>query len=240
MSGNLAISSTNATMFGYDNMSPTTPDYPKFDTWGFLETTHPLVDSQKNRIRPQTPDVLSALIEMPNPPEAPTSYVLNSPPQSLLSPSSPSTSSCSIPSPTVSRPPSVQATMSLLVKEGLKMTIQTKRKIQGKDQIVLEHREPSQDQLTLEDKMRRMKRRERNKVAAAKCRKIKKERTYKLAIESEHLEADNFALRTEIQSLKLERQKLLALLTNHLPRCCLPLQQNSCAQSHTTHPWPIV
>lgn len=222
-------------MFGYDATSPTTPDYPKFDTWGLLGTTHPLEDSQKNRMRPQTPDVLSELIEMPILPEVPTTQVLNSPPQFLLNPSSPSTSSCSIPSPT-----SVQATMSLLVKEGLKMTIQTKRQIQGKDQIILEHREPYQNQLTLEDEMRRMRRKERNKVAAAKCRKLKKERTYKLTIESDHLEADNFALKTEIQSLQLERQKLLALLTNHLPRCCLPLRQNSCAQSHTAHSWSVV
>ncbi|XP_013778305.1 jun dimerization protein 2-like [Limulus polyphemus] len=228
-------------MYGYDATSPIISECPMYDSCGPLGTTYPPTDSQEyfegNGLRPHTPEVLTTLVDMPDPT---CSYFLTSSPQSILSPSSPSTSSCSVPSPVLSRPPSVQATMSLLVKEGLKMAIHTRRNVQGKNQVVLEYREPHQEKLTEEDEMRRRRRRERNKIAATKCRNKKKERTHKLAIESDHLEVNNVALRTEIHNLELERQELLNLLTNHLPRCCLPSQQNSCAQPHATYPCPIV
>ncbi|GIY13647.1 BZIP domain-containing protein [Caerostris extrusa] len=73
--------------------------------------------------------------------------------------------------------------------------------------------------LTPEDEDRRRRRRERNKVAATKCRNKKKERTGKLVVESETLEVNNNALKTEIHSLEAERNELINLLQGHLPHC---------------------
>ncbi|GFQ64267.1 BZIP domain-containing protein [Trichonephila clavata] len=76
-------------------------------------------------------------------------------------------------------------------------------------------------QLTPEDEDRRRRRRERNKVAATKCRNKKKERTGKLVAESETLEVNNNALKTEIHSLEAERNELINLLQHHLPHCSM-------------------
>ncbi|XP_054713256.1 cyclic AMP-dependent transcription factor ATF-3-like [Uloborus diversus] len=122
---------------------------------------------------------------------------------------------------------SVKATRSKLIKEGLKLTIQSRRIIHGLDNVRSEYRQPQQEELTTEDEERRRRRRERNKVAATKCRNKKKERTGRLAEESETLEVNNNALKTEIDSLEAEKQELIDLLQGHLPHCAIqPVSRN--------------
>ncbi|CAG7838550.1 unnamed protein product, partial [Allacma fusca] len=79
---------------------------------------------------------------------------------------------------------SVSATRSHLIKESLKVAIQSKRKSSGKEDIdlklELEAKLKKRDELTPEDEERRKRRRERNKIAATKCRNKKKEKTYLL------------------------------------------------------------
>uniref|UniRef100_UPI00358DF0C2 cyclic AMP-dependent transcription factor ATF-3-like n=1 Tax=Myxine glutinosa TaxID=7769 RepID=UPI00358DF0C2 len=68
-----------------------------------------------------------------------------------------------------------------------------------------------------EDRLRR--RRERNKIAAEKCRNKKKQRTESLLQESEMLEAENTQLKSQIERLRSEMQNLLFALNVHRPAC---------------------
>ncbi|KAM7298271.1 cyclic AMP-dependent transcription factor ATF-3 [Ixodes scapularis] len=74
--------------------------------------------------------------------------------------------------------------------------------------------------LTQEDEEKRSKRRERNKIAASKCRNRKKERTVRLSEESEDLQRGNAELRRELQRLRQEVQHLSHLLRVHV--CIAP------------------
>lgn len=143
--------------------------------------------------------------------------------------------------------PSIQNTRTYLIKEGLKLTIQSKRLASGRgsldsDQLM---KKPLKDevtheifdfektdaencllvrfvrmgQLTTEDEERRRRRRERNKVAATKCRNRKKERTGILMKESDVLEDQNSNFRSEIQRLENEKRRLMDVLAMHSPNC---------------------
>ncbi|KAF8795993.1 fos-related antigen 2-like [Argiope bruennichi] len=165
---------------------------------------------------PPTPDIISGLISLtggPSPSDLSSGSFgdLTSPEPDYHSASSPPSYSIDV--------SKVQATRTQLIKEGLKLTIQSRRMVQGLDNARPEYRMPPQEQLTPEDEDRRRRRRERNKVAATKCRNKKKERTGKLVAESETLEINNNALKSEIHSLEAERNELINLLQGHLPHC---------------------
>ncbi|XP_017306820.1 jun dimerization protein 2 [Ictalurus punctatus] len=70
-----------------------------------------------------------------------------------------------------------------------------------------------------DEEERRKRRREKNKVAAARCRNKKKERTDFLQKESERLEVVNTELKSQIEELKQERQRLIHMLNRHRPTC---------------------
>jgi len=140
---------------------------------------------------------------------------------SMSSPATPSTPTCSR-----NTTPSIQNTRTYLIKEGLKLTIQSKRLASGRAAFQPHHvqhlRAPFKDemgQLTTEDEDRRRRRRERNKVAATKCRNRKKERTGILMQESDVLEDQNVSFRTEIQRLETEKRRLMDVLAMHSPNC---------------------
>jgi len=120
-------------------------------------------------------------------------------------------------------PPSIQNTRTYLIKEGLKLTIQSKRFASGRASLQAQHLQlPFKDemgQLTTEDEDRRQRRRERNKVAATKCRNRKKERTGILMQESDVLEDQNVSFRSEIQRLETEKRRLMDVLAMHSPNC---------------------
>merc|ERR1712045_1016888 len=69
------------------------------------------------------------------------------------------------------------------------------------------------------DEERRLRRRERNKVAATKCRNKKKERTTRLIAEGEVLEIQNAALKEELRKLEAEARSLTELLSQHGKVC---------------------
>ncbi|TUD52958.1 Jun dimerization protein 2 [Bagarius yarrelli] len=71
---------------------------------------------------------------------------------------------------------------------------------------------------TADEEERRKRRREKNKVAAARCRNKKKERTDFLQ-QSERLEVVNTELKSQIEELKQERQRLIHMLNLHRPTC---------------------
>ncbi|KQK78215.1 Fos-related antigen 2 [Amazona aestiva] len=74
-------------------------------------------------------------------------------------------------------------------------------------------------QLSPEEEEKRRIRRERNKLAAAKCRNRRRELTEKLQAETEVLEEEKSVLQKEIAELQKEKEKLEFMLVAHSPVC---------------------
>ncbi|KAE8600273.1 hypothetical protein XENTR_v10013165 [Xenopus tropicalis] len=75
------------------------------------------------------------------------------------------------------------------------------------------------EQLSPEEEEKRRVRRERNKLAAAKCRNRRRELTDKLQAETEKLEQEKSGLQKEIADLQKEKDKLEFMLVAHSPMC---------------------
>ncbi|KAK2843599.1 hypothetical protein Q7C36_011814 [Tachysurus vachellii] len=78
------------------------------------------------------------------------------------------------------------------------------------------------EQLTPEEEEKKRIRRERNKMAAAKCRNRRRELTDTLQAETDKLEEDKAALQAEIANLLKEKERLEYVLAAHKPICQLP------------------
>ncbi|NXA46046.1 ATF3 factor, partial [Nothocercus julius] len=119
-----------------------------------------------------------------------------------------------------------------LVKEELRFAIQHKRQAHRMsstlDTVTVSERpvEASimKTEFTPEEDERKKRRRERNKIAAAKCRNKKKEKTECLQKESEKLETINAELKAQIEELKNEKQHLIYMLNLHRPTCIVRAQ----------------
>uniref|UniRef100_A0A3Q2Q510 Protein c-Fos n=1 Tax=Fundulus heteroclitus TaxID=8078 RepID=A0A3Q2Q510_FUNHE len=77
-----------------------------------------------------------------------------------------------------------------------------------------------------EDEERRRIRRERNKIAAAKCRNRRRELIDTLQAETDLLEEEKSTLQTEIADLLKEKEKLEHILASHQSSCTLPAQDD--------------
>merc|ERR1712088_114821 len=112
---------------------------------------------------------------------------------------------------------------SQFIREGLKMKVKQKIKeetFQASDvSFGFNDINEGGAKLTFEDEERRLRRRERNKVAATKCRNKKKERTTRLIAEGELLEIQNSALKEELRKLESEARSLTDLLSQHSQVC---------------------
>ncbi|XP_041661836.1 proto-oncogene c-Fos [Cheilinus undulatus] len=80
------------------------------------------------------------------------------------------------------------------------------------------------DKATKEEEERRRIRRERNKIAAAKCRNRRRELIDTLQAETDKLEEEKSALQTEIDDLLKEKERLEQVLASHKPSCKLPAE----------------
>ncbi|KAM4012312.1 protein c-Fos [Anomaloglossus baeobatrachus] len=78
------------------------------------------------------------------------------------------------------------------------------------------------EQLSPEEEEKRRVRRERNKMAAAKCRNRRRELTDTLQAETDDLEDQKSELQTEIANLLKEKEKLEFILAAHKPACKIP------------------
>ncbi|XP_018429844.1 PREDICTED: proto-oncogene c-Fos [Nanorana parkeri] len=78
------------------------------------------------------------------------------------------------------------------------------------------------EQLSPEEEEKRKVRRERNKMAAAKCRNRRRELTDTLQAETDDLEDDKSSLQAEIAALLKEKEKLEFILAAHKPACKIP------------------
>ncbi|CDQ68004.1 proto-oncogene c-Fos isoform X1 [Oncorhynchus mykiss] len=75
------------------------------------------------------------------------------------------------------------------------------------------------EQLSPEEEEKKRVRRERNKMAAAKCRNRRRELTDTLQAETDQLEEDKTALQIEIANLLKEKERLEIVLATHNPVC---------------------
>ncbi|KAG7333028.1 hypothetical protein KOW79_003163 [Hemibagrus wyckioides] len=89
--------------------------------------------------------------------------------------------------------------------------------------------------LTPEEEEKRRVRRERNKLAAAKCRNRRRELTDRLQSETDILEEEKAELEAEISELQKEKERLEFVLITHQPSCKIPYQEE---QQQTPAPPP--
>uniref|UniRef100_T1HHL8 BZIP domain-containing protein n=1 Tax=Rhodnius prolixus TaxID=13249 RepID=T1HHL8_RHOPR len=83
-------------------------------------------------------------------------------------------------------------------------------------------RRPNKDKsISPEEEERRAVRRERNKLAAARCRKRRLDHTNELMMETDGLQKKKSGLQSEIQQLKMQKEELEYLLETHRPCCRL-------------------
>ncbi|XP_072298182.1 protein c-Fos-like [Eucyclogobius newberryi] len=83
------------------------------------------------------------------------------------------------------------------------------------------------EQLSKEEEDRRKIRRERNKIAAAKCRNRRKELIDTLQAETDLLEDEKTSLQTEIADLLKEKERLEKVLVSHQSSCKLSVNESS-------------
>ncbi|XP_014249933.1 transcription factor kayak-like isoform X1 [Cimex lectularius] len=106
-------------------------------------------------------------------------------------------------------PMDISSSMSLLKTSS---PSQTRKNVGG--------RRPIKDKsISPEEEERRAVRRERNKLAAARCRKRRLDHTNELMLETDGLQEKKQGLQNEIQQLKMQKEELEYILENHRP-CC--------------------
>jgi hypothetical protein len=128
-----------------------------------------------------------------------------------------------------------------LIKEGLKVKVQQKLRTDTgasgyEGEFMGDIKQENQD-LTPEDELRRKRRRDRNKIAATKCRNKKKAKTQKLVAEGEVVEVQNINLKQEIVRLEAEQRHLESILSMHERSCPRGLRRQRFDPSgHFRHP----
>ncbi|XP_045916359.1 proto-oncogene c-Fos-like isoform X2 [Micropterus dolomieu] len=88
------------------------------------------------------------------------------------------------------------------------------------------NRKGLKDKPSKEEEERRRIRRERNKIAAAKCRNRRRELIDTLQAETDKLEDEKSALQTEIDDLLKEKERLEQVLASHKSSCKLAANDN--------------
>ncbi|XP_008396100.1 proto-oncogene c-Fos isoform X2 [Poecilia reticulata] len=89
------------------------------------------------------------------------------------------------------------------------------------------NKKAQKEQPSKEDEERRRIRRERNKIAAAKCRNRRRDLIDSLQAETDSLEEEKSTLQTEIADLLKEKERLEHILASHQSSCKLPTQDDS-------------
>ncbi|XP_022105174.1 cyclic AMP-dependent transcription factor ATF-3-like [Acanthaster planci] len=125
--------------------------------------------------------------------------------------------------------------LSPLIKEELRTTIRNRRINSGKsDDLSYDDPPKPQYKLTKEEEEKRQVRRDRNRIAAAKCRQKRKQETMELSLESEKLQTTNARLREEIEKLQHEKETLIKLINSHRPTCIMKTGRDPNV-AHTVH-----
>ncbi|XP_075049472.1 basic leucine zipper transcriptional factor ATF-like [Mixophyes fleayi] len=94
---------------------------------------------------------------------------------------------------------------------------------------------PSSNKQDSSDDMKRVQRREKNRIAAQKSRQRQTEKADTLHVESENLERLNSALRREIRGLREELKYLTCVLSSHQSVCTIGTQKQLAVQPRYQH-----
>nr|XP_046172350.1 protein fosB-like isoform X2 [Oncorhynchus gorbuscha] len=94
--------------------------------------------------------------------------------------------------------------------------------------------------LTPEEQEKRRVRRERNKLAAAKCRNRRRELTDRLQGETDILEEEKSELEAEISELQKEKERLEFVLVAHQSSCKIPYQEQQASGSTQLQHQPLL
>lgn len=95
------------------------------------------------------------------------------------------------------------------------------------------------EKISPEEEERRRVRRERNKLAAAKCRQRRVDHTNRLIIETEKLEKERESIEADIQTLQQQKDQLEFVLQAHQPLCKVDSSQPSVkVKSENSHNVP--
>uniref|UniRef100_A0A9J8CFD4 Protein c-Fos n=2 Tax=Cyprinus carpio TaxID=7962 RepID=A0A9J8CFD4_CYPCA len=86
-------------------------------------------------------------------------------------------------------------------------------------------------QISPEEEEKKRVRRERNKMAAAKCRNRRRELTDTLQAETDQLEDEKSALQNDIANLLKEKERLEFILAAHKPICKIPAEMSASSVS---------
>ncbi|XP_062585791.1 basic leucine zipper transcriptional factor ATF-like 3 [Saccostrea cucullata] len=109
--------------------------------------------------------------------------------------------------------------MTPLVKEELKLTIQSRRLAAGMGELTVNFEPPTQSELTEEEKEKVDRRREQNRLAAQRFRQKQKTTGERVQKKVRGLESDNTRLRAELRILQTERDELRKRLEDHMRTC---------------------
>lgn len=120
---------------------------------------------------------------------------------------------------TASSMDSTSGNVPAFIKSSLKMAIKSKRQREGKGDIQVEFLPPPPEQLTEEEEYRRCEKREKNKMAAQKCREKKRQRIDELEDETRKLKKRQSAYKVEVQKLIDERDRLMDIINIHGQVC---------------------
>jgi len=113
------------------------------------------------------------------------------------------------------------------VRQELRNAIRSRRVAKGLEEMPnLEAKKPKMEQLSAEEEEKRRLRRERNKIAAWKCRQRRKEHMEYLTQESDSVIDSNNALEGEIAALTAQKEQLEKMLKIHVP-CNLKSSNNN-------------
>ncbi|XP_065112446.1 v-fos FBJ murine osteosarcoma viral oncogene homolog Ab [Paramisgurnus dabryanus] len=86
----------------------------------------------------------------------------------------------------------------------------------------ISNKRPRSEQISPEEEEKKKIRRERNKMAAAKCRNRRRELTDTLQAETDQLEDEKSALQNDIANLLKQKERLEFILAAHRPICKIP------------------
>ncbi|XP_073493560.1 basic leucine zipper transcriptional factor ATF-like [Phyllobates terribilis] len=88
---------------------------------------------------------------------------------------------------------------------------------------------PSSSKQDSSDDMKKVQRREKNRIAAQKSRQRQTQKADTLHVESENIERLNAALRREIRCLRDELKYLTCVLSSHQSICSMPAEPPAAA-----------
>ncbi|XP_072031058.1 cyclic AMP-dependent transcription factor ATF-3-like [Amphiura filiformis] len=128
---------------------------------------------------------------------------------------------CSLPDEVFDALGKLEFNLSPLIKEELRTTIRNRRFGSGMEELVIDDSPKEPVKLTAEEEEKRRVRRDRNRIAAIKCRKKRKSSAQALEEEWEQQQTLHKKLQSEVDQLEAEKQKLMHMMQAHRPSCII-------------------